>query len=105
MLTHAVVVFQRFKLRAPPRVYFCCQNKAEKFCEMAELEKSAYGFHGAKEVETPMGTPSPPGAASTVARPPPRPRRFPLINFPDDEINGMIKSISIVSVFRFEILA
>ena len=46
-------------------------------------------------VETPVGTPSPPNAASTVARPPPRPRRLPHINFLEDEVEGMIKNLSL----------
>ena len=33
-----------------------------------------------QNVFTPEGTPGPPGAASTVARPPPRPRRLPTVN-------------------------
>ena len=33
-----------------------------------------------QNVFTPEGTPGPPGAASTVARPPPRPRRLPNVN-------------------------
>ena len=45
-------------------------------------------------VETPVGTPSPPHAASTVARPPPKPRRLPHINFLQDEIDGIIKTDS-----------
>ena len=46
-------------------------------------------------VETPVGTPSPPNAASTVARPPPRPRRLPHINFLEDAVEGMIKNLSL----------
>ena len=48
-------------------------------------------------VETPVGTPSPPHAASTVARPPPKPRRLPLVNFGDfSDYDGMIKNLSLV---------
>ncbi len=47
-----------------------------------------------QEVETPCGTPSAPQAASTVARPPPKPRRFPTVKFQDEEFDGMIKAIN-----------
>ena len=46
-----------------------------------DLSASGLDLHTIQEVETPTGTPSPPHAASTVARPPPRPRRHPHINF------------------------
>ena len=44
-----------------------------------------------QNVITPEGTPGPPGAASTVARPPPKPRRLPNINIVNhDEFDGLI---------------
>ena len=45
-----------------------------------------------QNVFTPEGTPGPPGAASTVARPPPRPRRLPNVNLKlhdEDNIEGI----------------
>ena len=44
-----------------------------------------------QNVFTPEGTPGPPGAASTVARPPPRPRRLPNVNLKlhDEDLEGI----------------
>ena len=66
------------------------------------MDQSASGLdlHTRQDVKTPVGTPSPPNAASTVARPPPRPRRQPLINFLPTEMDdsgGMIKNLSLES--------
>jgi hypothetical protein len=66
---------------------------------MSDLDKSesGLGINIRNEVFTPQGTPSPPGAASTVARPPPRPRRFPTINYLHDNLQGMMEHLSMVS--------
>ena len=61
------------------------------------MDQSASGLEisTVNTVETPVGTPSPPNAASTVARPPPRPRRLPHINFLEDEVECMVKNLSV----------
>ena len=65
------------------------------------MNESYFGtsYLSPKEVETPLGTPSPPIGASTVARPPPKPRRLPTINFIDydDSYEGGTKKLSLVN--------
>ena len=59
-----------------------------EFHDKMDDSESGLDISTVNTVETPVGTPSPPNAASTVARPPPRPRRLPHINFLEDAVEG-----------------
>ena len=68
--------------------------------ELSNQSASGLNFSSPYLVETPCGTPSPPNAASTQARPPPKPRRLPNVNVNDflpKDLEGMINNISLVS--------
>ena len=75
-------------------------NVKIKMTELNNLSASGLNFSSPYQVETPCGTPSPPNAASTQARPPPKPRRFPNVNVNDflpRDLEGMINNLSLVS--------
>ena len=76
---------------------------------MSNMEKSLCepSLRIADHVETPEGTPSPPTLASTVARPPPKPRRLPNINLISDDVsldNG-VKNLSLVRTLDYFLIA
>ena len=74
---------------------------------MSGMNNSASGldFSSPHLVETPCGTPSPPNLASTQARPPPKPRRLPNVNFLANDFEGMINNLSLVrDIFPSEML-
>ena len=63
--------------------------------DLDETPSPDFGQTTRQDVFTPEGTPGPPHAASTVARPPPRPRRLPNVNLLNDDLEGMIKNLSL----------
>ena len=80
--------------RACQQTLFCdCKSEtsALKMTDLDETPSPEFNSLVRQNVITPEGTPGPPGAASTVARPPPKPRRLPNINIVNhDDFDGLI---------------